>query len=188
MEPEILEILIGKFIDGEITTKEQEILDEEIEHSFETRELLKELRELDKRSKEAISSDIMAHGREADDIFECAWQRRSHPVFRFLTPSSGWFRFAVGLAAGLLIGIVLNFTLSSKAVPPTDMQQQVAVQGSQVPGDIQASAVTTLPNPSTKTVNRNVDWFSFTDEDGDEWIVEGLRKDVVRPASYSKEL
>jgi hypothetical protein len=188
MEPEILEILIGKFIDGEITIKEQEILDEEFEHNFEARELLKELQELDKQSREAVSSEVSACGKDASDIFECAWQRRRHPVFRFLTPTSGWFRFATGLVAGLLIGIGLHFVLSSQAVPPPSTQQQMAVQGSQVPGDIQASAVTTLPNPSTKTVNRNVDWFSFTDKSGDQWIVEGLRKDIVRPASYSKEL
>ena len=188
MEPEILEVLMGKYIDGEITERETEMLDEELERNFEAREFLARLQELDKHSREAVSSELLENGKEASEIFEQAWQRRKHPLFKFLSPSSGWFRFAAGLAAGLLIGIGLHFTLSTKTVVPSELQQQVADQGSQLSSDIQASAVTKLPTSSTKTVNRNVDWFSFTDKDGDEWIVEGLRKDVIRPPSYSKEL
>ncbi|MHC5074058.1 MAG: hypothetical protein ACYTFE_04445 [Planctomycetota bacterium] len=189
MEPETLEILIGKFLEGEITDKEQEILDEEVEHNFEARELIKQLQELDKHSREAVSSELLENGKEASEIFEQAWQRRRHPVFRFLTPASGWLRFAAGLAAGLLIGIGLHFVLSSQTASPSALQgQATAVQVPQAPSGVQASSIVGSSKASTKTVNRNVDWFSFTDKNGDKWIVEGLRKDVVRPASYYKEL
>jgi anti-sigma factor RsiW len=188
MEPEIFEMLIGKYIDGEITDKEHQMLDEELERDFEAREFIKQLQELDKYSREAVGSEIFQNSREASDIFERAWQRRRHPVFRFLKPASGWFSFAAGLAAGLLIGIGLHFAFSTKAVPPTGTRQQIATQGSKVPGDTQATSITNLPNTSATKETRNIDWFSFTDKDGDEWIVEGLRKDILRPASYSKEL
>ena len=165
------------------------MLDEELERDFEAREFMKQLQELDKRSRETVSSEIFGYGKDANDIFERAWRRRRHPVFRFLTPASGWFRFATGLAAGLFIGIGLHFVLTGEAATPSGVQgQAAAVQVPQAPGGVQASRTAELSNASTETVNRNVDWFSFTDKDGDEWIVEGLRKDVVRPASYSKEL
>jgi len=57
-----------------------------------------------------------------------------------------------------------------------------------VQGRVQTVSTVDPSKVSTRTVTRNVDWFSFTDKDGDEWIVEGLRKDVIRPPSYSKEL
>jgi anti-sigma factor RsiW len=189
MEAEILEILIGKYIDGEITPSEQEMLDEELERDFEAREFIKQLQELDKQSRETVSSEVVGHGRDVSVLFERAWQRCRNPVFRFLTPASGWFRFATGLAAGLLIGIGLHFVLAGEAATPSGVQgQAAAVQAPQVPGGVQASSVVDSSKASTKTVRHNVDWFSFTDKSGDQWIVEGLRKDVVRPASYSKEL
>ncbi|MHC4758237.1 MAG: hypothetical protein ACYTE8_06245 [Planctomycetota bacterium] len=189
MEAEILEILIGKYIDGEITPREQEILDEEMERDFETRELIKQLKELDDRSREAVTAGILEHGKDTGDIFERAWRQRKNPLFNFLTSSAGWLRFASGLAAGLLIGIGLHFVLSSQPVPPNGVQGQLsAIQAPQVTGSVQRARTAELSNGSTKTVNRNVDWFSFTDKSGDQWIVEGLRKDVVRPASYSKQL
>jgi anti-sigma factor RsiW len=187
MEPEILEILIGKYIDGEIAPSEQEKLDEELERDFESREFFEQLKELDKRSREAVSAEVLENGKDANTIFEQAWQRRRHPVIGLLRV--GWVRFVSGLAAGLLIGIGVHFVLSSQAAPSSGLQvKAVAIQGPEVTGGVQASSTADLSKASTETVTRNVDWFSFTDKDGIEWIVEGLRKDVVRPASYSKEL
>ncbi|MHC4293429.1 MAG: anti-sigma factor, partial [Planctomycetota bacterium] len=124
MEAEILEILIGKYIDGEITPSEQEMLDEELERDFEAREFIKQLQELDKQSRETVSSEVVGHGRDVSgrdvsDLFERAWQRCRNPFFSFLTPASGWFRFATGLAAGLLIGIGLHFVLAGEAATPS---------------------------------------------------------------------
>jgi hypothetical protein len=37
-------------------------------------------------------------------------------------------------------------------------------------------------------VFRNVDWYNFTDKEGNQWLIEGLRENIVRPASYSEDL
>jgi len=185
MEPEILEVLMGKYIDGEVTEREMEILDEELERNFEARELLAQLQELDKQSRGAVSSEVLWEDKEASEVFERAWQRRKRPLLGLLGP--GWMRFVTGLAAGLLVGIGLHVVMAGQA--PSGVQGQGGVvQGPHVPGGVQTTATVEPSKASPKTVRRNVDWFSFTDKDGDEWIVEGLRKDVIRPASYSKEL
>jgi len=185
MEPEILEVLMGKYIDGEVTEREMEILDEELERNFEARELLAQLQELDKQGREAVSSEVLDEGAQASEVFERAWRRRKHTVLGVLRP--GWVRFVSGLAAGLLVGIGLHVVMAGQA--PSGVQGQAGVvQVPHVPGGVQKASTVNPSKVSTRTVMRNVDWFSFTDKDGDEWIVEGLRKDVVRPASYSKEL
>ena len=28
------------------------------------------------------------------------------------------------------------------------------------------------------------DWYNFTDKQGNKWLVEGLREDIVKPAVY----
>ena len=48
-----------------------------------------------------------------------------------------------------------------------------------------------LPESSTtpaKKVIRNVDLYNFTDEQGNQWMLEGLRENVVRPAVYTEGL
>ena len=35
---------------------------------------------------------------------------------------------------------------------------------------------------------RNVDWYRFTDEQGNQWMVEGLRENIVKPAVYQQGL
>ena len=37
-------------------------------------------------------------------------------------------------------------------------------------------------------VMRKVDWYSFTDETGSQWLIEGVREGVARPAAYYDDL
>ncbi len=34
----------------------------------------------------------------------------------------------------------------------------------------------------------NVDWYNFTDKQGNKWLVEGLRENMVKPAAYYEGL
>jgi hypothetical protein len=47
------------------------------------------------------------------------------------------------------------------------------------------------PQPQTQQSGvpvSNVDWYRFTDENGNQWIVEGVRQNLVRPATYEQGL
>jgi hypothetical protein len=189
MTQEMLEILIGKYLDSEITPSEQRMLEAELERDPQAKELLRQLQHLHERSCEAVTSAISEPGRTAEDVFEQAWQQQSGHPLPLMMRKSGTIRFATGVAAGLLIGLALHFVLPSVSKPPGDPVAPGAfVQNT----DDQASIEETnlrrlLPDPADN-VFRNVDWYSFTDREGNQWLVEGLREDVVRPAAYSGDL
>ncbi|MFC1739268.1 hypothetical protein ACFL1G_09505 [Planctomycetota bacterium] len=189
MEQEMLEILIGKYIDGEITSSEQQILDAEIQKDSEGRELLEQLQQLDTQSREVVNSEVLERGKTADEIFESAWRQRKKPALRLLIPSAGWARFAAGLAAGLVIGVALHSILSGRAAPQIEPGRNavVAVDSGEQSG-VRLPTVEAVPAENAQGVTHNIDWFSFTDEDGDEWLIEGLRENMVREAAYTKGL
>ena len=102
---------------------------------------------------------------------------------------NGKLRFAAGLAAGLVIGLMLHFAAPFVSTPqspdvPTNMLAQNA-------GNQMDAGQLTFPQPlmdSTDKPLRNVDWYSFTDNQGNQWLVEGLRENMVRPAVYYGDL
>jgi hypothetical protein len=97
----------------------------------------------------------------------------------------GSLRFAAGLAAGLVIGLALHFTLLPRPAPQIPHIERVVA----VPRTADDAVVRerTLPNRS-ENVTRNVDWYGFTDENGVRWLVEGYRENTVRPAVYETGL
>jgi len=190
MTEEMLEILIGKYLDGEITPSEQQILQKELDSDPNAKELLEQLQALNERSCEAVATEIIGRGKEAEEIFEQAWQQRqaANPLRRILK-MDGRLRFAVGLAAGLAIGLMLHIVLSFVSTPqsesiPTNMVAQSTSDGI-------GTEELTLPQLQTVPAEnslRNVDWYSFTDKQGNQWLIEGLRENVVTPVVYYEDL
>jgi len=178
-----LEILIGKYIDGEITPAEQDLLDAALEEDSQARELLEQLQQLNQSSRQVLASEVLESPSQADEIFEQAWQQTKHSKAR-LIKAGGFLRFATGVAAGLIIGLTLHFTILTNSNP----------QKTLIPTD--STNVAYLPDPSSSilpletedNVIRNVDWYSFTDESGHQWLIEGLRESIVRPAVYQEGL
>lgn len=189
MTEEMLEILIGKYLDGEITPSEQQILQKRLDSDSHAKELLEQLQALNERSCEAVASEIVGRGKEAEEIFEQAWRRQAaNPLHRILK-MDGRLRFAVGLAAGLAIGLMLHFVLpfvSTHPNPPEPANMLAQDTDNQMNAE-QFAVPESLSNPAENTL-RNVDWYSFTDNKGNQWLVEGLRENVVRPAAYYGDL
>jgi len=142
-----LEVLIGKFLDGEISPSEQRFLDRALQRDGQARELLDQFRSLHECSREMIVTEVLDPGADSGDIFERAWQRNKKPSWRRIVIVDGHLRFAAGLAAGLILGVFLHFALVWK-----------------------------------------VDWVSFTDDAGHQWLVEGIREGLARPAAYYGDL
>jgi len=190
MTQETLEILIGKYLDGEITPSEQQILQKELDSDSHAKELLEQLQALHERSCEAVASEIVARGNESEAIFEQAWQRQAANPLRRIMKMDGRLRFAAGLAAGLVIGFILQFVMPfispphSTNVPASDIFAQHADNQMDA---VQATYPETLTN-SDENVLRNVDWYSFTDKQGNQWLIEGIRENIVTPAVYYEDL
>lgn len=194
MTEEMFEILIGKYLDGEITAAEQSALQEAMDGNDKFRELFEQLQELHRRCEQAVGAELIAQGGEADDIFDMALRRRQGRFVKLACRrprlmSSGWVRFAVGLAAGILLGIGVHLALSAGEVPDGGTAQPVAM----IPPGGDAGRRQETPSEADKNeegsnVVRNVDWYSFTDDTGNEWLIEGYRENVVRPAAYRGDL
>ena len=190
MTEEMLEILIGKYLDGEITPIEQRMLEQTLQKDSQAKELFEQLQDLHRASQEVIDSEILDRGKTAEEIFERAWgQRNEHPLRRVIN-MSGRLRFAVGLAAGLIIGLTLHFALFAQ-LTRTDYEapvKQVAKDTSSIPDPDRPVGRSSMPDSSGNVV-RNVDWYNFTDEDGQQWLIERVRQNnVVRPAVYHEGL
>jgi len=189
MKQETLEILIGKYLDGEITPSEQQILQKRLDNDPHARELLEQLQALNERSCEAVATEIIGRGKEAEEIFEQAWQQQAaNPLHRILK-MDGRLRFAVGLAAGLAIGLILHFVLPFVSTPRNpDIPANVLAQnaGNQLDTE-ELTYPQSLIDPAGNAL-RNVDWYSFTDKQGNQWLIEGLRENIVTPAVYYGDL
>jgi len=188
MTEEMLEILIGKYLDGEITPTEQRMLEQTLQKNSQAKELFEQLQDLHRASQEAIDSEILDRGKTPEEIFEQAWQQTKQPLRRVINMSSR-LRFAAGLAAGLIIGLTLHFALSGQSTRPSyeAPTSTVAQDISSVSDDIRPKLQPPEPG-SGENVIRSVDWYSFTDEDGNQWLIEGVRQNIVRSAVYHEGL
>jgi anti-sigma factor RsiW len=189
MTQEMLEILIGKYLDGEITPSEQQILQKKLDNDPHAKELLEQFQALNERSCEIVATQIIGRGKEAEEIFEQAWQRRAANPFHRILKMDGRLRFAVGLAAGLAIGIMLHFVLPFVSTPQSPpAPANILAQNTDNQMEAEQFAIPEPKTDSAENTLRNVDWYSFTDKQGNQWLIEGLRENNVTPAAYYGEL
>lgn len=189
MTQEMLEIMIGKYLDGEITPSEQRVLEAELDRDTHAQDLLAQLQELHERCAEAVSSELLDRGRTPEEVFERAWQRQSiRPVWSLMNLRSHG-RFAAGLAAGLAIGLALHFVLPVLSTPGGDSPvSEVVAQAPQSEVEVGRPAFQGLATDVSGDVIREVDWYNFTDKQGNKWLVEGLREEKVKPAAHYEGL
>ncbi len=184
-----LEILIGKFLDGEITPAEQQWLDEELQRNDQARELLGQMKVLHECGRKAVRAEVLDRGKRPEEILERIWQRCEAVPRRRLAKADGHLRFAAGVAAGFLLGLILHFVLvtnhTDTTMPPD--QPSVAVEAG-APEAASPRDVQIVPVGYPRPVMRSLDWYSFTDQNGQQWLVEGVREGIVQPAVHRGDL
>lgn len=184
-----LDILMGKSLDGEITPAEQQWFDEELQRNALARERFEQMKMLNEWSRQAVKAEILERGERLEDILDRAWQRYKGTPRRRLVGADGHSRFAAGLVAGFVVGLILHFVLVTgrmdRAKPPG--QPSVAADAGSM--DAANSPVGQgVPVSYPRPVMRSLDWYSFTDRHGRQWLVEGIREGVVQPAVYRGDL
>jgi len=180
MTEEMLEILIGRYLDSEITPDQHRLLEAELDRVPEARRFMEQLQDLDRRAGAVVNSRVNDDGDSPADIFERAWQRR-RPAAR----AAGWWRFAAGVAAGVIIGTGIFALLSGPAPEPGSPLQSMAAAGDNDMRVPEEPVRAVVPAMFDTDVIRTVDYYSFTDEAGGQWLIEALRENRVRPvASY----
>ena len=188
LDHETLEILMGKHIDGEISSAEARLLQTHVDRDAPARQLLDQLQDLHRSSQEAMTEAVLDRGRSAQDIIDAAMQqsRGTNPLW--LLRRIVFSQFSAGLTAGLLIAAacLLLFGRPVGQEQPRSVAQQEAGNG--LVHDIDtAPRFAEWPEPSPR-IQRNVDWIVFTDKQGQHYLVEGLREDRrIRPAVYQRD-
>lgn len=178
MSNEMLEILIGKQIDSEITPAEKRLLDRHLESDEQSRKFMDELNRINDIAAESIDSRLAAV-KPVGEIFEAAWEKTGGVSYNYTRWLKKNLKFAFGLAAGLMIGITL--------------QMNQAVLDDNMPGPDLAGN-TTIGNPVAENEDygfdrpeRNLDLYMFTDTDGRRWMMEAYKEDNnIQPAIYYK--
>jgi hypothetical protein len=179
-----LEILMGKLLDGEISPAEQRVLDQELERDGRARELLEQLRELHECGREVVKQEVRQGDADPAELFERAWKQSRGPAWRRIVRIGGLPRFAGGLAAGFLLGLALHFVPLRDSKPPVDFNPSRVATG--IPDDTgnRGEVWPVLERSGRPQVTREVEWYGFTDQAGNQWLIEGFREGVARPASY----
>jgi hypothetical protein len=187
METESLQMLITKFLDGEITSDERQVLQTYLDKDPDAQKLLQQMEKFHHQGQQAVIDKVYNKGLPFDEIFDKAWQdSRTFPVNK-PTRLYRWANFAAGLAAGLVISLTAYLIFSNGTSDITISQVANSANGSS------SARVTRVASPQLRTLPRrpvvhNVDWYLLTNEDGDKWLVEGRRDDLARPAIYHGDL
>ncbi|NLH40514.1 MAG: hypothetical protein GX448_01645 [Planctomycetes bacterium] len=180
-----LEILIGKLLDGDISPTERKTLDRQLEQDGHARELLEQMRVLHECGREIVERQVQQGGAAPADVFERAWRQSRGSIRGRILRIGGLPRFAVGLAAGLLLGVVLHFVSSGDIQSPiNDGRVATAPERPPVETANLDESWRKLQPRTPDQVTRQVEWYGFTDPAGNQWLIEGYREGVVKPASY----
>ena len=105
MNEQMLEILISKYIDSEITPAEQKMLDAELQSNPEAQETLKALEQLRDQSQQMLKEEVVLNGAPASTIIEQALAQSNRPRQQQGTPYRPWYRDPISLAACFLLGL-----------------------------------------------------------------------------------
>jgi len=182
IDQDTLEILISRRLDDEITPIEAQLLQETLAADPAAMTLFEQLSELHREGRCGLERQLK-QGQPAHTIVRAALRSRSGAST--LATLRLWFcsRFTTGLAAGVLIAVTLQMALSRQ---PVETAEPYASTGVETHAGRRPLPVTRVN--SNNRIQRNVDWYRFTDEQGNLWVVEGLREDKVRPAVYDGDL
>jgi anti-sigma factor RsiW len=195
-----LEVMIGRLLDGELSPKERCLLESELQQDRQAKELYEQMRVLHECSCGVVTHEVLGRGADPAEVFERAWQQSKRSFWRRVakgglerkgwrlgTRADGHLRFAVGVAAGLLLGLVLRFVPLPHSQIPSNLtsssQPRVAVDVP--PGRYSPVEVTPVrQSAGPRRITREVDWYVYTDRDGNQWLIEGTQEGKVRPAAY----
>jgi anti-sigma factor RsiW len=196
-----LEILIGRLLDGELSPQERSHLEDEIQRDPQAKSLYEQMRVLHECSCGVVTHEVLGRGADPAAVFERAWQQSKQSVWRQVAKEGlerqGWrwgaradghLRFAVGIAAGLLLGLVLRFVPLPHSPIPSNLSSQPQVAVDVPPGGNGQMGIPVVQPGNPRQITREVNWYVFTDRDGNQWLIEGTHEGLVKPAVYRGSL
>ena len=189
MNQEMWELLIGKYLDSEITPAEQRLLEAEMARNSDARRMLEQLEQIRDQAREVLAAEITEVGLKHEDIFEKAWSCYSQSRSQGPVVSRGRLGFAAGLAAGLVLGVATYFILSHINTNTDSMViKEPLATNIDNPIDQPIRAARSGQIRMKPRVVRRVNWYNFPDEEGAQLMLEAFNENMVTPAVYQGDL
>jgi len=173
MDNDRLEILMGKFVDGEIEPSEQRLLESQLAADAQNRRLFEEFKTLHTLAQAQIAP-LADAGRPFETVFAAAWKKSRRGQHRLVKTPVGLGRFVAGMAAGLLLAALVQVSMQSFQPQETAAPAGSSVQLAARPSGPDRILTSTAENPSASV--KNVDYYYYTDENGQRWMIEGFRE------------
>jgi hypothetical protein len=189
---ELIELLMGKFLDGDISPSEQRLLDDHLANNPDAGTLFAQLTRLHEISQEAIQTRILDQGRSAGDIFAQAWEQAGRKRPLHIISRIVFSQFTSGLAAGLLVAVGLLLwqhhtqTRSIQNSNPPYLAKELKPYAEGPVLRVADSPEAPLKSISPEVL-REVDWYHFTDQQGNRYVIEGLRENTVQPVVFRSD-
>ncbi len=175
MDNDRLDILMGRFLDGEIEPGELRLLNAQLANDPQGRRLFDQYQSLHKLAQAEIAP-LAEKGRSFESIFSSALQKSPRKGRRPLRLPAGTLRFVSGMAAGLLLAVLVQIGMRSGDAPAESGVVSVGPAAGQV-------AETDIENILNRAVERtvlqviqDVDYYYYVDEAGQHWLIEGYRE------------
>jgi hypothetical protein len=189
MNPEMLDILIGKYLDSEITPAEQALLDRQLSRDEQARAMLDQFQRLDRIARQTVQESIGNQGSSFEAIFSRALAQ--HRPARVKIAWIRRFRLPAAVAAGFLIGLLSIFLYvtesyeQNKSGPTKQPPPQIAIDKKTPIIEPQNLDQPELVVPQRQ---RQTDFYTFTDPRGSQWLIEAHRDNDVALTSYTGDL
>ncbi|MCP4713067.1 MAG: hypothetical protein GY869_30935 [Planctomycetes bacterium] len=193
MSEELTELLIGKFLDSEITPAEQQLLEIELQKNPESQKLLDELKQFHELAAQALDQELNESDTSCEEIFQRASAQVPDPKKQRIIRFNLWQK-AASIAAMLMIGFSVYLVLvqSNQVTNMVDTQ----IEGATLPpvpsrdGEIAINQDQT----STGTIQPvrygppGSDFYYVRSPDGTEWLIQKSPQNQIRRASYNGEI
>jgi hypothetical protein len=193
LDEDKLEVLIGKCLDHQATPMEQHLIEKEMNQDPKARELFDQWQTLNEWGRELVVDKLVGQGARPEDVFERAWQRSRGITWLRLVMPGRQMRFAVGVAAGFLLGVILHFTLvwTTGTTGVDQSRRGLVVAESAVPTGVGQQATGATVATVSRPESRNVpEYYPFTDNAGNQYMIQRDQRvkengNRVRLAAYS---
>jgi anti-sigma factor RsiW len=174
-----LEVLVNRYLDGEISAREMEDLRALVDSDEQARDLFEQMQQLHHACQDAIQTHVLQPGRPMEDLIASAWEGQSSHAWtgrvKRVVPS----QFAYGLAAGLLIAVsvyLVSTGLGAASPAPAGVSGSVVASSGRTVPVTPAS----LDEPSQEDALPRVNLYYYRDSQGTSWVIEGLSEERVR--------
>jgi len=191
MNNDMVETLISKFIDSEITPAEQRLLDGELMSNPKARELLTRLQQLHDQTCQLLDDQLTGRGASAESLLQKAGEQIDSPRQSQRFGLSRFAKLALSLAACLLVALTV-WAIVSVHTPntPTPQPEKMTVDNdAAIPESLEPRFKPRWLREITPTQRQcYMDWYTYTDPSGSQYLIESYRDRGVTTAAANDGL